>query len=749
MSTARSLFSLAALLTVAGSAEHRVVSIGNRWTNNIDHIAPLRYADKDAWKVARAASKWTAHVRPLPDLTSAAALTQLEAVLGAAKFSDTVVLHVSAQGFSLPGQTLGYISTANTVLDKPDSSAIPLWQVSELILRSAVGRVVILADVNRADPETPIPGQRRFLNNQIVLKLNEMARSLQGKAVIYLAADGKPTREQPDLGHGPFSYHLSAAIEKVGVRDFESIRSMWAAPPPPKTLQPARAALEWPPLPLFAFLGGFPPLPLAFQFQSVPPPSLASTRDSTCDGVDPAFCRSRLLLAEAAGTIAAYGTGDQFPNDPEKLTRADFARAIHQIQEARELWPSPIHEGYARYDQALRDKSEVDELFCRGRIQLFDQQFKDARFTLSHARVQFEQLRLRYPELQFRMPEIENALGISFLEDPVDPDLAAAARHFKKAVEISPRWVYARHNLALAFAEAGDYASAAEEYRKSIALMPNYPYLYYNLGLVLHRANRLNDARRAYQDALSSFERAMARFTEVALWCRTEGLEGRADWLERRALLYYRNMAEVRNVLGVLTEPRDAKPGRDRTLALAHYRAALLHDPQHNPARYNLAHLLQRSEEHRLPAATSLDAVALLVEAVSQDPNFNLARLLLGKLYMRTAEWTRARVEFTAAMQASPDGALASLAELENKTGRPDSAIELLRVPIETAVRQGISPDPALRLLLGEAYLQTKMPDRHSLACKEFTAARKTLSPLTLENTRKQIEQRARGCPYS
>ncbi len=92
-------------------------------------------------------------------------------------------------------------------------------------------------------------------------------------------------------------------------------------------------------------------------------------------------------------------------------------------------------------------------------------------------------------------------------------ELDEAVGQFKKASEISPRWAYARHNLALTYNEKGDYRQAEKEYKKAIEFTPFHPYLQYNLGPLQQNQNRLRDAEAQYKSAESVFKTLIDKHT--------------------------------------------------------------------------------------------------------------------------------------------------------------------------------------------------------------------------------------------
>jgi tetratricopeptide (TPR) repeat protein len=93
-------------------------------------------------------------------------------------------------------------------------------------------------------------------------------------------------------------------------------------------------------------------------------------------------------------------------------------------------------------------------------------------------------------------------------------DLAAAAAHLQKAIEIDPDFVQARNNLGAAYIEMHKYEAAVDELHKTIALNPKLEAPYSNLGLGLFRLGRLSEAEEAARQGVSMDpSRASSRYT--------------------------------------------------------------------------------------------------------------------------------------------------------------------------------------------------------------------------------------------
>src|SRR5262249_39316999 len=186
------------------------------------------------------------------------------------------------------------------------------------------------------------------------------------------------------------------------------------------------------------------------------------------------------LLAENDLRIALENRGQQvllryLAGDQTPQTRADFESGAQNFRAARELTPESLF-------------LQAREVFCRGRAQLFQKDYKGAADLLEEA-----------ARLEPTGAYSYNALGIAYLEQA---DYQHGVVAFRDAIKRAPYWAYPRHNLALAYAELGNYGEAVKTYQQAIRLAPQYAYLPYNLGLVYQRMNRRKEAEASYRRAI-------------------------------------------------------------------------------------------------------------------------------------------------------------------------------------------------------------------------------------------------------
>jgi tetratricopeptide (TPR) repeat protein len=274
--------------------------------------------------------------------------------------------------------------------------------------------------------------------------------------------------------------------------------------------------------------------------------------------------------------ILRYLEGDQV-----EQRRETFQNAATNFEAARRLDLQP-------------GRREPRELFCRGRELIFAKTqpaYADAvRFLEDAARAD--------PRGAYSF----NALGIAYLEQAAGDlsrfDMAIAA--FEDAIRLAPHWVYPRHNLALAYAERGQYDRAIRAYREAMKWGPDYSYLAYNLGLLYQRLNRLNDAEEAYREALKIAESARAKGLRP-------GVQGQ-----------WREGADIYNGLASIEASRPGVRHAHRAEEL--YRRAIQEYDGSRAARHNLALLLSRAGE-------SAEAETLWARNLAEDQNDLASRL--------------------------------------------------------------------------------------------------------------------------
>ncbi|HNW43733.1 MAG TPA: tetratricopeptide repeat protein [Elusimicrobiales bacterium] len=215
---------------------------------------------------------------------------------------------------------------------------------------------------------------------------------------------------------------------------------------------------------------------------------------------------------------------------------------------------------------------------------------------------------------------------------------AAAAEHFRKALQLNPDYAFAHYNLGGLLAAQGRNAEAAEHYTAALRINPRYEEAHANLGSMLAAQGRFADAAAHYRAALQIKPAyAFALFN-----------------------------------LGVVT----AKQG-DAAAAEEQYRAAIKLDPAYAPARYNLGVLLAAG-------GRSGEAAEEYRAALRCDPAYAEAHGNLGSLLSARGELAAAAEHYRAALRLKPDYALAhyNLGVVLAAQGALDAAAEQYRAAL-------------------------------------------------------------------
>jgi len=89
------------------------------------------------------------------------------------------------------------------------------------------------------------------------------------------------------------------------------------------------------------------------------------------------------------------------------------------------------------------------------------------------------------------------------LAAPASPpaQLAEAIAQFARAVELDPRSLSARTNLAMALHQSGRFDEAIAQYRAILRLRPDRAEIHRNLGLALRAAGREEEAEAELAEA--------------------------------------------------------------------------------------------------------------------------------------------------------------------------------------------------------------------------------------------------------
>jgi tetratricopeptide (TPR) repeat protein len=707
--------------------------------------------------------------------------------------NDDVYLFVSSSGRATPISQEGVIGTYDGYSEKPDTT-IRVSDLRRFLLNCDARRVVLLADVSREQPVTGMDNRINLALRDLKKAKSELwgvlatepstasveskdleggyglfsyflVRALQGGNGQYpYSAGARPSGGQIgfDRVFGYLEQYVPNLSKQFAKRTQKPIPLNKVAP---VTLISRLAPGRWDSLSqapvLLAQAGNPAPGVLAGQFAVTLDPVTQQALDrftdilaagNTLDTGQAAASfdalRSRLtsitgesnrhLLStvfEDGGQriVAQYGTGDQFPEDPRKLTGSQFALAGRLFAEALSLreeeGPAANASSFCNGSVRLRNREDILSLESR-------RQFSSARALLAD-----EMRRPRAAadtdvldragalldcaiELDPQFPEPRNARGIVKL---LKAQFDNAITDFSAAKSLAPDWAYPRHNLALSFIEKGMNAEAEREYREAIERAPYYPYLHYNLGLLLQRQNRRKPAEKAYFQALRMFDEQIQRYHTRESYLHETRESAREEFNRRVADVLALNRAEAENALGTLEQDR----GRAGD-AEGRFKAALQGNPDLSAARHNLALLYSQTGR---PA----EAKTLWEENVSRDSAFYPSRLKLGATYLAGNDPGRAREQYDAVLQAAPGNTEARLGVAES-FARERKGSEAIRVLRESTQQQG--EDGRIAAKLGD--LLDQQGD-HGAACFEWNQAAR-LSAYSVTGDRRELKRRLKTC---
>ncbi len=96
---------------------------------------------------------------------------------------------------------------------------------------------------------------------------------------------------------------------------------------------------------------------------------------------------------------------------------------------------------------------------------------------------------------------MENNLGVDLCRGS---KFDRAEEHFKKSIELQPKWTYPHNNLGAVLEKKGDLEGALTEYKKSVELS-DYYLAYENIGGILLKMKKYNEAKDFLLNALQKF----------------------------------------------------------------------------------------------------------------------------------------------------------------------------------------------------------------------------------------------------
>jgi protein O-mannosyl-transferase len=165
---------------------------------------------------------------------------------------------------------------------------------------------------------------------------------------------------------------------------------------------------------------------------------------------------------------------------------------------------------------------------------------------------------------------------------------AHAANHYRKAMEIEPRFATLHNNLGLALLEMGQTGPALEHLNQALELNPRMPDAYNNAGLLLLKIGDTNRAIDYFYKAITLDPGLMAAYGNLGTALISSGQLPEAVDILSKALRIHPFSAQAHNNLGFAYYKLGNMPE-----AIEHFKKTLEIEPQFLEAQENLRRALK------------------------------------------------------------------------------------------------------------------------------------------------------------
>lgn len=367
------------------------------------------------------------------------------------------------------------------------------------------------------------------------------------------------------------------------------------------------------------------------------------------------FPAALLLIAGMAGGVAG-----PLPQDPVTRARETYARAVDL--EAKGNHPAALALLWEAAGLAPRDadiQNRLGEALDRiGALDAAIGAFREALSARPAFRPAANNLILtlvkagRGPEAVQRAqaivstapgdPDAHFTLGLAQTEQ----DVTQAIETFRRVIEMSPRHVLARYNLALVLKRMDRMTDAVDELTAAIRIEPR-PEAHYTLGVIHWQRGNLSGAIDALRAAVAlAPQYADAHYTLGAVLHAQRNWNGAAEAL-RRAVALRPDLWSAQYLLGrVLEQSGDEAGGRAQLAAAERLRrrAQLEHE----------ASVATSVGTQKLEGGDAKAAVEQFRRAIGIFESYAPAHYQMGRALLRLGEHNAARAAFHRAQQLNP-----------------------------------------------------------------------------------------------
>lgn len=189
--------------------------------------------------------------------------------------------------------------------------------------------------------------------------------------------------------------------------------------------------------------------------------------------------------------------------------KGEYERAIQYFKEAIAL-RSDYADPYVNMGAALTQTGnlkEAENYYYRALV--VDPNVQDANYNLANMHMRaarYDQAEHHYQEELKRDPNhfhAHNNFANLLLAQNTDVTLAEAIKHYRKAIQINPRYIIARNNLGIALSRQQKFDEAAGVYKEAIRIFPDSADLYNSFGSVLAQQGKYDEAVKQFEKAVS------------------------------------------------------------------------------------------------------------------------------------------------------------------------------------------------------------------------------------------------------